>query len=411
LRILIPDELPYSTGIENVVTSIVTEWLPEVEAITWLVPDQNRAKILSEKLGNPKNLHWETIHSASGNSQPPVQQKSFKDTLKEWVKKVPALRKKAYAAYRRRMDSKIAQVAEQSGATHCWFHFVQGQSVPQLSIPVCGLVHDQNFRFYPENSPVGKPAQFREALEDWIAHADMVSVLSQAGKEEIHSLGSPPSARIEIIPNAILPVSGEVPEEKREERQFLYPAAALAHKNQILLFKAAIELAEQGHPCKFVICGKDTDLFHGNEPANNTVVEEARIFYDQNRAVLSNYFEFKGECTWDELVKLYRTSFAVVLPSKYEGFGLPLVESLSRNTRVLCSNLIPFQEQVERYKAQDWVEFFDAEDSSSLAKAMLQTIQNPGTLPARFPVENFSSWTWKDVASRYLDLFQELSSR
>ena len=331
------------------------------------------------------------------------------DTVKRFVKKIPALRHKANAAYRQRIDSKIAQVAEKCGATHCWFHFVQGQSVPELTIPVCGLVHDQNFRFYPENSPPGKPEQFQAALESWITKADLVSVLSEGGKEEVHSLGPTPEARIEIIPNAILPVSDPVKEEKRAERQFLYPAAALAHKNHILLFQAALLLAERGLHCRFVICGKDTDQFFSDQPALNPTVEVARLFFAKHRATLFEYFDHRGECSWDDLVKLYQTSFAVVLPSKYEGFGLPLVESLFRNTRVLCSSLIPFQEQVERYNAQDWVEFFEADDPESLLNVLVNTLENPSQLPASFPVKNFNAWTWKDVASRYLSLFQELS--
>ena len=410
MRILIPDELPYSTGIENVITSIVPEWLPEVESVTWLVSDLIRARDLSQKLENPPNLHFETFTSVTESSSTNTSKSSLLKWAKNFVKKIPALRKKAYTAYRTRIDGKIAQVAQKYRATHCWFHFVQGQSVPDLPIPVCGLVHDQNFRFYPENSPPGKPQQFRAALESWITQADMIAVLSQAGKEEIHSLGQTPVARIEIIPNAISNAIEQTSQAKREDRQFLYPAAALAHKNHILLFQTALLLAKQQLHCRFVICGKDTELLFGDTAAENPAIEAARSFFSLHRSILSPYFDCRGACSWEDLVKLYQTSIAVVLPSKYEGFGLPLVESLSRNTPVLCSDLIPFQEQVERYKAQDWVEFFDPDEPESLLKVLIQTLQRPSPFPALFPIENFNSWTWKDVANRYITLFKELSS-
>ncbi|MDP7559924.1 MAG: glycosyltransferase, partial [Planctomycetota bacterium] len=38
------------------------------------------------------------------------------------------------------------------------------------------------------------------------------------------------------------------------------------------------------------------------------------------------------------LMRLYRDAFALVWPSFYEGFGLPVVESMSQGTPVITSN-------------------------------------------------------------------------
>ncbi|MEN3014647.1 MAG: glycosyltransferase family 1 protein [bacterium] len=46
----------------------------------------------------------------------------------------------------------------------------------------------------------------------------------------------------------------------------------------------------------------------------------------------------------DDLVKLYNGSLAVVYPSFYEGFGLPIIESLSCGKNILCSNINVFKE-------------------------------------------------------------------
>ena len=103
----------------------------------------------------------------------------------------------------------------------------------------------------------------------------------------------------------------------------------------------------------------------------------------------------------------YKSCNAVILPSLYEGFGLPLVEALSRNIPVLCNRIIPFEEQVERYNAQDWVKWFDATDAESMANAIKAFLRK---IPDRnFPIENLQAWTWKDVAARYMEIFEELS--
>jgi glycosyltransferase involved in cell wall biosynthesis len=99
----------------------------------------------------------------------------------------------------------------------------------------------------------------------------------------------------------------------------------------------------------------------------------------------------------------------VVLPSRYEGFGLPLVESLARNAPVLCSRLIPFEEQVERYGAHNWVKWFSPDNTTELATLLEEIIsQKKAPLSDQFPRENLKKWTWKQVAIRYLEIFEEL---
>ena len=143
---------------------------------------------------------------------------------------------------------------------------------------------------------------------------------------------------------------------------------------------------------------------------NNSGGEQARNFYHENRDKLSGYIDALGHCNMDEVEKLYSQCWAVVLPSRYEGFGLPLVESFARNAPVLCSRIIPFQEQVERYSAHDWVKWFSPENPSELFTLMANVIsQKTNSVSARFPRENLNNWTWKQVAWRYLEIFEELS--
>ncbi len=51
-----------------------------------------------------------------------------------------------------------------------------------------------------------------------------------------------------------------------------------------------------------------------------------------------------GIVTDNELNSLYKNAIAFIFPSKYEGFGLPILESLYNKTSVLASNISAFQE-------------------------------------------------------------------
>ena len=407
-RILIPDELPYSSGVENVVVAIVREWLPEVDSITWIVRNTSRSSELEKRFDHSPKLKFETFFKET--STPAKLPSRVFGMLKAAVKKLPILRDRAEAAYRRILDSRIAEVARDSDSTHCWFHFVQGQSMPVLKIPVCGLVHDQNFRFFPENLPQGKSLQFEGALKQWLREADMMSVLSEKGKREMLELNPAPRATIEIIPNAITPSSSEnFQRNPAQEPLFFYPAAALSHKNHLLLFQAAHLIAKAGKSFRIVICGKETEDLLQDQPMENPGVESARLFFQQHKAIMSGHLEALGQCSMNRVNQLYAECWAVVLPSRYEGFGLPLVESLARNAPVLCSHLTPFKEQVERYHAKEWVKWFSPDDSTQLAQLLENSINNPPKPNTpRFPTENLSAWTWKHVAHRYLELFEVL---
>ena len=407
-RILIPDELPYSSGVENVAIAIVSELLAKVDCVTWMRQDLGHIQRLKDRLGNPDNLNFIRFSEESPHSTK-AKKSRLLDTLKETLKNIPLLQKKATVAYRRLVDARIAGAAKKSRATHCWYHFVQGQSVPKLDVPVCGLVHDQNFRFYPEKLSLGKPRQFKLALHQWLQKADMITVLSNQGRKEMLELESDPRSRIEIIPNAITPNHVELSANRLpgQKPTFLYPAAALSHKNHLGLFKAAKHMALNGQDFKIVICGEGTDLLISRQPMGNQGAEQARAFYEANRHFLEPHIQGLGQCSMQILESHYKSCNAVILPSLYEGFGLPLVEALSRNIPVLCNRIIPFEEQVERYNAQDWVKWFDATDAESIAHAIKAFLRK---IPDRnFPMENLQAWTWKDVVARYMEIFEELS--
>ena len=408
-RLLIPDELPYSSGVETVAVSIVREWLPRMELVTWLVRTPTQADELRKRLGPAENLRFEQF-TPYGSNQNKLTSNSILGMVKTVVKNLPVIQNCAESAYRHMLDSRILDVANKSRSTHCWFHFIQGQSIPTLKIPVCGLVHDQNFRFFPENLPKGKANHFQKSLHQWLEKSDLMTVLSSAGRLEMLELNPQPKPRIEIIPNAIdLNLAAAKTRSPANQPLFFYPAAALSHKNHLQLFQAALGLAESGCDFRIVICGKETDQLLKNHPMGNTGAEKARRFYHVNRGKLSRHIDALGHCSMDIVEKFYAQCWAVVLPSRYEGFGLPLVESLARNAPVLCSRLIPFEEQVERYGAHNWVKWFSPDNTTELATLLEEIIsQKKAPLPDQFPRENLKKWTWKQVASRYLEIFEEL---
>lgn len=89
----------------------------------------------------------------------------------------------------------------------------------------------------------------------------------------------------------------------------------------------------------------------------------------------------------DDLIKFYNLAQIFVLPSFYEGYGLPVLEAMRCGTPVACSNISALLEV-----AGDAVVYFDPNDSKDMAKKinlliedqdLKDTLRNRGILRAK----------------------------
>jgi glycosyltransferase involved in cell wall biosynthesis len=106
--------------------------------------------------------------------------------------------------------------------------------------------------------------------------------------------------------------------------------------------------------------GKRDELFIcvGGE---NSVGTSARL----KEKGLRRSFIFLGDVPDRDLAALYRGAKAVIFPSEYEGFGLPVLEALANSCPVLCGNNSSLPEA-----AGDAAFYFDVHSTDSLAEAM-----------------------------------------
>jgi glycosyltransferase involved in cell wall biosynthesis len=91
---------------------------------------------------------------------------------------------------------------------------------------------------------------------------------------------------------------------------------------------------------------------------------------------------------------------AVVFPTLYEGFGLPVAEAVLRGLPVIASDLPPIREQLTLFNCADRVRLVPPGDVVSLAQALTDFAAGLG--PKRKSVEEmaprFLHWTWSDAA-------------
>ncbi len=117
---------------------------------------------------------------------------------------------------------------------------------------------------------------------------------------------------------------------------------------------------------------------------------------------------FTGAVSDEELEHLYRDAALLVMPSTYEGFGLPAVEAMHHGVPVVAADCAALPEVVG-----DAAVLVDPEQPAQLADAMRRVLADPAVADAliergRRRVEAFAP---RRIGERYLDLLDRLSTR
>ena len=140
---------------------------------------------------------------------------------------------------------------------------------------------------------------------------------------------------------------------------FVYVASGEAHKNHDNLLLAWSLLAEAG--LKPSLALTVDALIHARLASE---IERQRNHHGLNIVNL-------GKVASADIPALYKSSSALIFPSKVESFGLPLIEATQMDLPVLASELDYVRDVIEP------VETFDPESPVSIARAVRRFLKNP----------------------------------
>ncbi len=213
--------------------------------------------------------------------------------------------------------------------------------VPHCNIPLLYrgklivTIHDMTNLIYPQFLPNRLVGWYFKFIF-WIAckKADHILTDSESTKRDIMRFFHTKADKITVAPLGVGREFVKKPKESvdyvydkfsipRDKKLLLYVGNLLPHKNLSTLLEALSKMSEREN-CRLILVGK---AFDGRTEAMN----------DRDLGI-SDLIVHAGIVSQEDLVSLYNVAHLFVLPSLYEGFGLPVLEAFACGTPVACSD-------------------------------------------------------------------------
>jgi glycosyltransferase involved in cell wall biosynthesis len=106
-----------------------------------------------------------------------------------------------------------------------------------------------------------------------------------------------------------------------------------------------------------------------------------------------------------DLPKVYANALALIYPSQYEGFGLPLVEAMASGTLILASDT-PINREICGAAA----EYFPVSQSNELGRLMEGLCSNPKSYKDKIEIgfSRSTEFSWYGCAKKTAEVYREL---
>lgn len=258
----------------------------------------------------------------------------------------------------------------------------------------------------------GKPLSIRRALQDWYyrivpnlaaKNAHTIITVSETSKNDIMQMLEVPSEKIYVTYEAASVDFREIRNEQlirsvREKYDLtsdfvLALGSADPRKNIQTLFKAYKMLpAYIQERYQLVIVWNHGFL-------TSSIEQEVEA------ADLCDRVKFLEWVTNEDLVLLYNAATLFAFPSRYEGFGLPLLEAMACGTPIVAANNSSIPEIADKAAL-----LIEAEDANALAEAITQALDDE-SLRTDLIEKGFKRaafFSWEKCAMQTIDVYKQV---
>ncbi|WP_417447315.1 MULTISPECIES: glycosyltransferase family 4 protein [Gammaproteobacteria] len=276
--------------------------------------------------------------------------------------------------------------------------------IPRIKgVPVIATVMDLIPLLHPEWIRQDLPRLKNWLFTSSIRSADHIITISEHSKQDlIRHLGIAPE-QVSVTPLGVEPcyferidpqqIDATLHAHNLQPGFFLFVGTLQPRKNLRGILAAFNQLPQEiRRQHKLVVVGRDG---WGNED----LLPELRAL------------EARGEGYWldylprQQVMALLQSAAALVFPSLYEGFGLPVIEAFAARCPVITSNMTSLPEV-----AGEAAWLINPTDSAEIATAMLNVLENQTLRAARIEagLNRAKTFTWEACAARTLDVYEKV---
>jgi glycosyltransferase involved in cell wall biosynthesis len=224
--------------------------------------------------------------------------------------------------------------------------------------PSALTIHDLRALHHPEILGAPHATYLRTRLRPSVRAAAVVITPTETVRSSVvRDLGADPD-RVRVVGAPLFSPAEGSEDPGVPEPFFLYPSTTEPHKNHATLLRAFARIAAERPELSLVLTGA------AGRSDGEVVAEIERLGLDDVVRRL-------GRVPRARIDALIARAVAVVFPSRYEGFGLPVAEAMAAGRPVIASDL-----PVMREVAGDAAVLVDPDDEQGWADAMVRLLED-----------------------------------
>jgi glycosyltransferase involved in cell wall biosynthesis len=174
---------------------------------------------------------------------------------------------------------------------------------------------------------------------------------------------------------------------------FLFVGTPQPRKNVARIVEAFLSVVQERPDCQLVIAGRET-------PTTRRLRRMHCEAFESGKVIVTGYLD---HMPGNDLACLYSGCAALVFPSLYEGFGIPVLEAMACGAPVITSNTTALLEV-----AGDAALLVNPEDTAAIAQAMRRILNEPA-LRADLRARGFiraGQFTWAQTSQATVEAYK-----
>lgn len=284
------------------------------------------------------------------------------------------------------------------------YHATEHLLMPLRHVPAVLTVHDLIFRLFPRHHKRLNYWYLNAAMPLYCRRASAIIAVSEATKRDLVRIYGLDPAKITVVHEAagrqFLPASPSHIARVRAryglpDRYLLHVGTIEPRKNLKRLLEAVYQLRQAGEGVRLVVVGSTGWLYQD-------------FFRRLEELELADAVDLPGYVPDADLPAVYSGARLVVVPSLYEGFGLPVLEAMACGVPVVCSRTSSLPEL-----GGEAARYFDPTDVAAISDAVL-TVWRDETLRATMRqagLARAAQYSWAHAADETLAVYEQVSGQ